>query len=149
MKRLAISMVVFCSLIMMSVAAWCGDNGNGTVTINGLVWLKDAGCLGTSTWPAAMGGVAYRLEHGKCGLSDNSKAGDWRLPTIDEFKTVYSELSQFKNVQSLWYWSSTRSPMPHKACTWILTSQPGGSLYAGCAHDQENKYNIVAVRGGR
>jgi hypothetical protein len=93
----------------LSGAAWCGDNGNGTVTVNGLVWLKDAGCLGYMPWEFAMS-RAKSLAHGKCGLSDNSKAGDWRLPAVDELKAVYAYKGQFKNVQAnnfFFYWSSS------------------------------------------
>jgi hypothetical protein len=106
MKRLAISMMVLCSLMMVSVAAWCGDNGNGTVTVNGQVWLKDAGCMGAMKWDAAMA-RPKNLAHGQCGLSDNSKPGDWRLPTLDELKAMYAVKSQFKNVQARYYWSSS------------------------------------------
>ena len=31
---------------------------------------------------------ASRLKDGDCGLSDGSKAGDWRLPTRDEWLTT-------------------------------------------------------------
>jgi len=71
----------------------CFDNtnryvncGNGTVTDThtGLTWLQDAGCLGSSTWAKAKQAAAG-LEHGQCGLTDGSRAGDWRLPTNDEW----------------------------------------------------------------
>ena len=33
MKKLVFGMMVFCSLMAVSGAAWCGDNGNGTDTV--------------------------------------------------------------------------------------------------------------------
>ena len=53
------------------------DNGNGTVTDNltGLIWLKDAGCLGEQTWANALNS-ANTLNSGECGLSDGSQEGD-------------------------------------------------------------------------
>jgi hypothetical protein len=38
MKKLAIGIMVVCSLMVTCGAAWCGDNMNGTVTLAGLVW---------------------------------------------------------------------------------------------------------------
>ena len=36
------------------------DNGDGTVTdyLTGLIWLKDAECLGSTTWEVALDNVA-------------------------------------------------------------------------------------------
>ncbi len=121
-QKFAIGAVVFWCVMALSGAAWCGDNGrdtaaapgapwsgdngNGTVTVNGLVWLKDAGCLGFTNWSDAMA-RPKTLANGQCGLTDKSKAGDWRLPNIDELKAIYSSKSQFKGVQTWFYWSST------------------------------------------
>lgn len=104
MKKLAIGMMVFCSLIGTSGVAWCADNGNGTVTVNGLVWLKDARCLGSMNWNAAMS-RANALADGQCGLNDKSKPGDWRLPSKDELKAFSSSKSQFISAGN--YWSSS------------------------------------------
>ena len=106
MKKLVIGMMVVCSLMATSVVAWCGDNGNGTVTVNGQVWLKDAGCLGYMNWDSAKSRVTS-LAHGQCDLSDNSKPGDWRLPTIDELKSIYNSKSRFKDIKGYYYWSSS------------------------------------------
>jgi len=65
------------------------DNSDGTVTDNltGLIWLKDFDCLGTGTVSQATA-AANALEDGSCNLSDDSQAGDWRLPNINELKSV-------------------------------------------------------------
>jgi uncharacterized protein DUF1566/PEGA domain-containing protein len=61
------------------------DCGNGTVTdtLTGLIWLKDASCLGDRDFAAA-NHAAAALAHGACGLSDHSSLSDWRLPTQAE-----------------------------------------------------------------
>lgn len=92
------------------------DNGDGTVSdrLTGLVWLKDAGCLGSAHWPDAVA-AARALAAGQCGLSDHSAAGQWRLPNIVELESLV-DVSQgapalpaghpFTNVGDS-YWSST------------------------------------------
>ncbi len=106
------------------------DNGDGTVSDNltGLVWLKDADCTdaaggidrpgGLLDWPSALA-WSNALSSGKCGLSDDSAAGDWRLPNINELRSLvdYSRHDPslpsghpFSNVRSTWYWSSTSNP---------------------------------------
>jgi type 1 fimbria pilin len=104
---LVIAMMIGC-LMMVASAAWAGGapipisglnaNNNGTVTVNGLVWLKDAGCLGKMRLRDASSRVAS-LATGQCGLSDKSTAGQWRLPTNDELKTIYLAKGSFSNVQ--------------------------------------------------
>ncbi len=65
------------------------DCGNGTVTdtVTGLIWLKQADCLGADRWVWGNESVA-RLATGQCGLTDGSQPGDWRLPTKDEWQTT-------------------------------------------------------------
>ena len=69
---------------------WEGDRfadcGNGTVTdaATGLIWLQQADCL--MNVPVAEAATrAAALSAGQCGLFDGSVAGDWRLPTRDEW----------------------------------------------------------------
>jgi hypothetical protein len=59
------------------------DCANGTVTDTqtGLIWLKDANCFGLQDWDTAVASAAG-LSDGQCGLTDNSSAGDWRLPRL-------------------------------------------------------------------
>jgi hypothetical protein len=92
------------------------DNGDGTVTDNltGLIWMKDTGSIGTSTWGNAVQSCSM-LADGYYGLSDGSYAGDWRLPNARElyslvdlghFNHALPDGNLFVNVMSN-YWSST------------------------------------------
>jgi collagen triple helix repeat protein len=99
------------------------DMGDGTILDNdtGLLWLKDANCFITMNFGDAMN-AAGLLAQGDCDLSDGSMAGDWRLPTKEEWaafmSTVYDnpalvntvgdaqwlEGDAFTGVQSAYYW---------------------------------------------
>ncbi|OAD22327.1 Serine/threonine protein kinase-related domain protein [Candidatus Thiomargarita nelsonii] len=136
------------------------DNGDGTVTDNrtGLVWLKNANCFGRQDWETAKQSVA-KLADGQCGLSDGSKAGDWRLPTKDELKAMvddkytspalsnaagtgqWKEGDAFQGVMSSYYWSSTSKDT---SGAW------GVLLNDGSVDDDDRTYTsyVWAVRGG-
>ena len=62
---------------------------NGTMKDNytGLFWLRNPDCLQAGNWQQALD-TAKSLQEGVCGLSDGSKPGDWRLPTVNELKTL-------------------------------------------------------------
>jgi hypothetical protein len=94
------------------------DNGDGTVSdkLTGLVWLKNASCIDATTWSDALG-KANQLSSGSCGLTDGSRAGQWRMPNVNELESLV-DVSQsnpaiasgsgFANVRtSAAYWSST------------------------------------------
>jgi len=103
------------------VYGWTGtrftDNKDGTVTDNltGLIWLKNANCFGSRIWANALSDC-NGLNDGECGLTDGSTAGEWRLPNLNELRSL-DDTSQsspclpsghpFTNVQSYYYWSST------------------------------------------
>jgi Protein of unknown function (DUF1566)/Collagen triple helix repeat (20 copies) len=65
----------------------CGQNGTVTDTVTGLIWLKNADCLGSADFVVAYKLVAT-LQSGQCGLSDGSAAGSWRLPTQAEWAAI-------------------------------------------------------------
>jgi hypothetical protein len=102
------------------------DKGDGTVKdkLTKLIWLKNANCFDEQEWNAALEAV-NGLADGACGLTDHSKAGDWRLPNVRELESLldfaffhpalsnaagtaqWTEGDAFSNVQSASYWSST------------------------------------------
>jgi hypothetical protein len=100
------------------------DDANGTVTDNltGLIWLKDANCFPSNdnsrlSWDSALA-HANDLASGACGLSDGSRAGDWRLPNRNELTSLLdlgqrnpalSRSHPFTSFQAARYWSSTPS----------------------------------------
>lgn len=113
-------------------------NSNGTVTDNltGLIWLANANCTdtvggidkssGSLNWTNALT-WSNNLADGDCGLTDSSKAGDWRLPNIFELESLRAmqfynpaisndagtgkwaedSSSTFSGVEANQYWSST------------------------------------------
>ena len=146
------------------------DNNNGTVTDTrtGLIWLKNANAdasnnFGYKTWAVA---VAYcnSLASGTAGLTDGSTAGQWRLPSVQEFEGIGTDPpttycldgscytcpapwtmpgTPFTNVQSGFYWSSTEyAGDPNVA--WLVY-MGGGDL--GFSGKSGNDY-VWAVWGG-
>src|SRR5579872_6790633 len=93
------------------------DNHDGTVTdsLTGLIWLKDAGCLGNAFWANALKTV-NALASGQCSLADGSAAGSWRLPNLNELESLIdvssaapavSAADYFVNLSGGIYWTST------------------------------------------
>lgn len=107
-NMVVLTTTVLCCMLM-TAQAFAGDNGNGTVTVNGLVWLKNAGCVNMKTWPDA-GTAAANLSNGQCGLKDTPHTSAWRLPTKEELRVIYQSKNLFSNVQSAIYWSSSAVP---------------------------------------
>jgi hypothetical protein len=139
----------------VSVSPRFTDNGNGTVTDNltGLIWLKNANCAGNKmSWTQAMD-YANSLADGICGLSDGSKAGDWRLPKRSELHSLidYSQYDPalpsghpFTGVESSWYWSST-TYTGSTSSAWFV-GRDGG--YVG-SYDKTDAGYVWPVRGGQ
>ena len=82
--------------IAYTVHGWAGerftDNRDGSVNDNltGLIWLRNANCLGNLNWPEALKACNH-LASGKCGLTDCSVAGDWRLPNANELHSLIDQ----------------------------------------------------------
>jgi hypothetical protein len=122
------------------------DNNDGTFTDNltGLIWLKNANCLGMMSWDNAI--LAVRnLKSGDCGpdptllLSDRSSVGDWRLPAMDELCTLidYSRRDPalsgghfFTNIPSGYHWSAT-TLNSYSEMAWIVYIESGTTCYEG------------------
>ena len=150
------------------------DNCDGTVTDNltGLIWLKNANCTET------LGGVSFKegkldwnegltfankLADGNCGLSDGSKAGDWRLPNRFELSSLlnleynkpalsntagtgeFAGGDPFGNVQPYFYWSST-THSGYPTYGWIVYL---GSGNVGSYNKAVYNFYVWPVRGGQ
>jgi hypothetical protein len=71
------------------------DKGDGTVydTATGLTWLKKADCI-QQNWAGALASV-NALANGACGLSDGSRAGQWRMPNRSEMLSLSDRAPTF------------------------------------------------------
>jgi len=158
------------------------DNNDGTITDcrTGLIWLKDANCTNTFngidkssgylTWYDAMKWVAGLYDTGSpptgCGLSDSSYPGEWRLPTITEWRAMVAAAKKlglgnpiltdatgtaqwtsgnpFLNVQLDNYWSSTTNAT-------FGNSAWGVGIYNGSVfiNYKSNYGDVWPVRGGQ
>jgi hypothetical protein len=147
------------------------QNGTATDTVTGLIWLKQADCLGRTNWAAA-NGVAAGLKDGDCGLTDGSSPGDWRLPTTDEWSATIARAramgctfdgqggpsltndagtdcqavgpSSFAGLTLSYYWSGFSSEA-NPAVAWGESLGFGVSINAS----KVDNYLVWPVRGGR
>lgn len=114
------------------------DNKDGTITdtATGLIWLKDANRFGEVTWAEGLA-KAKSLAGGSDGLSDCSKAGDWRVPNIREllsivdygnFDPIVTEGYPFRNLKPRIYWTST-SLTPAPLLAWMITLGIGPTVF--------------------
>lgn len=135
--------------------------GNGTVldTRTNLLWLQDAGCrdlnleVAANLWGfnalVAQERVKTLLAAGVCTLADNSVLGDWRLPTVNEFRQIvtttpfvgppallngtgtgqWTEGDVFVNVGATQtldkryiYWTADADPAPEALNNWLYVN---------------------------
>lgn len=140
------------------------DNGDGTVTDNltGLIWLQEGTCMqffsGDPTgsnarpWVAALTAAA-QLASGRCGLTDGSAAGDWRLPNLRELQGLvdYSQIDpslpqghSMPDTSFGFYWSSTTvADFTHLG--WLVDFHNGDVDYKV----KSESYSVRVVRGGQ
>jgi hypothetical protein len=154
---------------------------NGTVTDNltGLIWLQNANCMdtvggidkiswpnpGSLTWVDALT-WSNNLAAGKCGLSDGSTVGQWRLPNVKELQSLidyafygpplsntagtgkWTEGAPFTGVMMSNYWSSTTD-------AFSAEFSAGGAWYVDLSFghvdtgDKTSKLYVWPVRSGQ
>ena len=142
------------------------DNTDGTVTdtLTGLIWLKDAACMGSGTWSDALTQVGS-LNSGAnfhCGNYTAGTFSDWRLPNVREMQSLvhygffnpavpdtagtgqWLEGDPFTGVQSSFYWSSTTFAN-YSDVAWRV------NLYYGRVDDggKAGTFYVWPVRGGQ
>ena len=148
-RSIAIVATVVLALASLAGGAYAElkDNNNGTITdtTTGLVWLKNANCFGPRSWYSAVNSAAPGLSSGACGLSDGSKPGQWRLPTLNQLRARAATRTGFSNVQSSGsYWSSE---------TFAQNTSHAWLVYMGNNYPYQNDKNgyiyVWPVRGGQ
>jgi len=137
------------------------DHGDGTITdsLTGLMWLKDATCLGINIWRNTALYITdfntYPENYSSRCYDYTASYDDWRLPNLKELQSLidYSQYEPplpsghpFKNVQSsyFYYWtSSTYSNDPKGA--WSV------DIWYGIVYPfiKELQFFIWPVRGGK
>ena len=146
-------------------AAWSAatrftDNQNGTVTdsLTGLVWLQDAGCLGSALWAAGLT-AANQLASGACGLSDGSTAGQWRMPNVGELESLVDVSASnpalpasapFQNVSGGVYWTSTSyyGGVSGSSAAWTIRLSDGRYMNDTSSNLKATASNVLwAVKG--
>jgi hypothetical protein len=136
------------------------DNGDGTVTDNltGLIWLKDANCLGAAYWEDAMDNVAnFNVDPTAYMCVDydsDSHPGDWRAPNINEIESLINAqvddnaawlTSQaFVNVTPDQYWSSSTPSYTYRRWTIDMEDGKPARGYGTLWH-----FRMWPVRGGQ
>ena len=133
------------------------DNSDGTVTDNltGLIWLKDAHCMGLWEWADALTQIG-NLNTGTDFSCNGYTAGafsDWRLPSVKELNSL-TDLSQynpalpggrpFTGVHWHNYWSSTTKAY-NASDAWHVIMNHG---FVGCQNKGFDFY-VWPVRGGQ
>lgn len=129
------------------------DNRDGTITdrLTNLTWLKQADCFGRHTWLETMM-EAKALANGKCGLTDRSRPGDWRMPNIIELRSIVDfgtirpalpEGHPFVNFEPAVYWSSSTTPA-FTSLGWFTTMGVGPHVF----DLKVNRFRMLPVRGG-
>lgn len=130
------------------------DNGDGTITDNrtGLMWVKDGNSAGCNN-----GGILSWYEAASfCENLDYAGYTDWRLPSIDELKSIVDKTTSsptinttcFPNTKSggyyWYYWSSTTGLSDGAFACYV-------DFYDGNVDDSytANSLYVRPVRGGQ
>jgi hypothetical protein len=112
-------------------------NGDGTVldTLTGLIWLQNAGCLGSRSWEEALDVVAVLNWTPRAISRCRDYTGtfnDWRLPNVKElqslidfghFDPALSPEHPFTGVATFYHSSTTRERFPDDA--WAVSLKEG------------------------
>lgn len=121
------------------------DMGDGTVfdCQSQLFGLKEGCCLGKKSWQEAIE-ATDELCSGFCGLNDDSRPGDWRLPDKGELPNLYDwqQSGLFDAVITYYHWSSSSSIVTPETAR-IINLHDGGVYNV----KKVNQYYFWPVRG--
>ena len=135
------------------------DNGDGTVTdkLTGLMWLKDASCIGKKMWRDALDGVAdFNTNPSNYSCTDyTANYTDWVLPNIIELESlvnaeesntaVWLNTQGFNNVIWSFYWSASNYGEIYTNYSWYVDMGTGSVSYF---YNPGSLY-VWPVRGGQ
>ncbi len=133
------------------------DNGNGTLIdkLTGIVWLKNANCFGAHLWDNSFALVS-NLSSGQCDLTDGSKAGDWRLPNINEFRSLMDISKTNPALSSGHFFYGIDNNLSYSSSTTNVERSNYGlvvHLKSGVIHDSGKDYpaenGLLPIRAGR
>jgi len=123
----------------------------------GLIWLNNADCTDTAGGISKSSGLlssanaltwSNNLASGLCSLTDGSTAGQWRLPNINELRSlgpIWPPGSPFTSVHASNYWSSN-SYASYTDYAWIISMYDGGVFYSNKSY---YFYYVWPVRAGQ
>jgi hypothetical protein len=129
------------------------DNLDGTVTdhLTGLIWTRDGNPFGTQPWQKALD-LCNSLCSGQYGLKDGSRPGDWRLPNVNELRSLedydrhtpaIAEGHPFVNIRNSLCWSSTTVASAPNLARFLFVG------IGSCVWDHKNVLmGVWPVRGG-
>ena len=118
----------------------CVDNGNGTITDknNNLMWKKSLEAGGARSWEETMKHFS--------GLNQYAGYGDWRIPTIDELKTLLRMRELFNaNGSNVDTWSSTKRSFTSIVIYFLIVLGCLVFVYAGIIMPWLNRLHEVFV----
>ncbi len=133
------------------------DNNDGTVTdtATGLMWLRNAGCLGKTIWQGAFERIdLLNRQPGETLCSDlSARYTDWALPNRNEFRSLIDHSTDlpalpanpFTDLRTYYWTSTTSAENPSKAYGIYLGS---GELRAAGKAEQRLIWAVRPV-GGR
>jgi hypothetical protein len=136
-----------------------------TDNLTGLIWLKNANCDGQKEGEDALI-FCNGIENDRCGLTDGSSAGDWRLPNVKELQSLidygffdpalpdtagtgqWTDGDPFTGVQTGpttgYYWTSTTPG--YDSFSYYFVDVTRGRVNDAVTY--QNTYYVWPVRGG-
>lgn len=157
MKKLIIFLTLFFGLgfVASGMAGDYTDNNDGTITDNetGLMWMKSTMDVNEDGKIDYSDELTWQKALENCETLKYAGYSDWRLPSIEELRSIvdYSTYgpaidTDYFNVQSSYYWSSTTSA-DSTGYAWLVNFYYGNGV-SDVGHKSYDYY-VRAVRSGQ